>query len=130
MRDRWGDRFDPAANPDTDDLWSSYILPGGEIVVVEDAGAVVATGALVIEPDGAGRIMRMSVDRERRRQGLGRAIVAELIERATRRGLDPLRVSTDTPWSDAVALYAACEFDLVEQTEADSHFSMSLRSDG
>jgi hypothetical protein len=56
-------------------------------------------------------------------------VIAELVERATQRGLDPLRVTTDTPWSDAVALYASCGFTLVEQTEEASHFFMSLTTE-
>ena len=128
MAERWGERFDPAANPDTADLWATYIEPGGEIVVYEVGREVVATGTLIPEADGAGRIMRMSVDRRHRRKGFAKTVVGELIERAARRGLDPLRVLTDTPWSDAVELYRACGFTLVSQDEADSHFSMGLGS--
>jgi ribosomal protein S18 acetylase RimI-like enzyme len=130
MADRWGDQFDAAANPDTDDLWSSYVLQGGEIVVVEERGVIVATGALVRDPDGAGRILRLSVDRRCRRRGLARKVVAELVERARRRDLATVRVTTDTPWSDAVALYSSCGFEVVVQTEAATHFSMSLRPPG
>src|SRR5205807_1991401 len=126
MRERWGRRFDPTANPDTDDLWTSYIAKGGEIVVVEMDGAIIGTGTLLPEPGGGGRILRLSVEQRRRRQGDGRRIVGELIERAKRRQLDPLVVTTDTPWSDAVALYRSCGFIVVKQTKAVTHFSMSL----
>lgn len=126
MYDRWGSRFDPAANPDTDDLWTTYVTKGAEIVVVEEGDQIVATGTLMPEADGAGRILRMSVDRRYRRQGLARAIVIELVERARRRALDPVRVTTDTPWPDAIALYLSCGLDLVSQDAAASHFSISL----
>ena len=122
MRERWGAGFDPAVNPDVDDMWASYIATGGEIVVWVEDGAVVGTGTLVPEADGGGRIMRMSVARSWRRRGIGRRIVAELVRRAGRRGLRPVRVSTDTPWPEAVGLYAACGFAIVEQDDADTHF--------
>lgn len=129
MRDRWREQHDDAANPDVDDMWLAYVAKGGEVVVWEEDGAVVATGTLVPEPDGGGRIVRMSVDHAYRRRGLGHRIVAELVERAKRTGLSPIRVSTDTPWRDAVALYASCGFEIVEQTDAATHFSLSLTAD-
>jgi GNAT superfamily N-acetyltransferase len=127
MRERWGAQFDASANPDTDDIWLSYVTRGAEIVVVEMGGNVIATGTLLPEIDGSGRILRMSVDRQHRRQGLARTIVAELVERSRRRGLDRVTVTTDTPWSEAVALYQSCGFDLVSQTDDASHFVLSLR---
>jgi ribosomal protein S18 acetylase RimI-like enzyme len=68
----------------------------------------------------------MSVDRSYRQHGLGWRIVAELMKRARRRRLSHLRVSTDTPWRDAVGLYASCGFEIVDQTDAATHFSLSL----
>lgn len=129
MRERWRERYDDAANPDVCDIWSSYIAQGGEVVVWEEDGAVVGTGTLVPERDGWGRIVGMSVDGSSRRRGLGRRLVAELVERARRRSFTSLRVSTDTPWRDAVALYVSCGFEIVEQTDAATHFSMPLISD-
>jgi GNAT superfamily N-acetyltransferase len=129
MRDRWGDRYEATANPDVDDMWASYIASGGQIVVWEQDGVVIGTGTLVLEPDGGGRILRMSVERSHRRQGLGRRIISELVERAKGAGLTPVRVTTDTPWPDAVALYASCGFKIVDQTEAATHFSMLLTPD-
>ncbi len=125
MAERWGDRFDPHANPDTDDLWNAYMARGAEIVVLEIDGEVIATGTLIPEADGAGRIRRVSVDRRHRRKGLARAVVSVLVERARRRDLDPLRVTADTPWTDAVQLYRACGFEIVDQNEIATHFTMS-----
>ena len=127
MRERWGAQFDASANPDTDDIWLSFVTRGADIVVVDMGGKIIATGTLLPEVDGSGRILRMSVDRQHRRQGLARTIVAELVERSRRRGLDRVTVTTDTPWSEAVALYQSCGFDLVSQTDDASHFVLTLR---
>lgn len=136
MRERWGERFDPAANPKVDDMWAHYVVEAhGEIVVVEIDGVVVATGTLLPEPaddgesdsDGkVGRIVRMAVDPQVRRQGLGRRVVAELVERARSHGWHRVVVETDTPWTSAVALYAACGFTVERQTPTETHFVLSL----
>ena len=129
MRVRWAGQFDPSANPDLDDLWTNYIARGGEIVVFEENHAIVGTGTLLPDGASAGRILRMSVDRQHRRRGLARMIVRELVERARRRDWDALFVTTDTPWSDAVALYTSCGFEVVTQTDLVTHFSMRLFGD-
>ncbi len=126
MRERWASDFDPCANPDVEDMWGTYVALGGEVLVAEVHGEVLATGTLMPQVDGSGRIMRMAVRRQYRRKGLARMIVMELIDRARRRSLDPVVVATDTPWADAVALYRACGFELVRQTATATDFSMHL----
>jgi GNAT superfamily N-acetyltransferase len=127
LRERWGDSFDDSRNPDLDDFTASYVEHGAEIVVLEDDGALVATGTLVPE-EAAGRIVRMSVAEAHRRQGLGRRIVDELVRRARHRGMTEVRVLTDTPWQSAVALYRACGFTDLGDDGADTHFRRDLSS--
>jgi GNAT superfamily N-acetyltransferase len=84
-------------NPDVDDMWRSYVSRGGEIVVCVEDGGIVGTGTLLPEPDGGGRIMRMSVARTRRRRGIGRLIVTALVRRADQRGLRPTPADPRAP---------------------------------
>lgn len=126
MRERWSDAYDPCANPDLDDISTNYVDRGAEVVVVEIGGAVVATGILLAVPEGRGRILRMSVDRHFRRQGLGRQIVEELVRRAGGRAMVEVVVRTDTPWASALALYRSCGFTEVHQDHSDTHFALSL----
>jgi len=126
LSERWGDAFDPAFNPDLDDFLANYLDHGAEVIVVEGPGGLVATGTLIPELPVAGRIVRMSVSATHRRQGLGRLVVNELVERARRRGMTELRVLTDTPWTSAVELYRACGFSHVLDDGIDSHFVMNL----
>jgi hypothetical protein len=51
MRERWGDAYDPAANPDLDDISASYVTRGAEVVVVDIGGKIVAAGVLRPERD-------------------------------------------------------------------------------
>lgn len=130
LRDRWGDAYDPTANPDLDDIWATYVARGAEVVVAEHDGALVGTGTLRPEPDGSGRILRMSVASSLRRRGVARAIVEELVGRAARRGLEPVVVLTDTPWTSAVELYRSCGFTEVGRSDGDTHFVRMVGAEG
>lgn len=122
LAERWGEAFDPSRNPDVDDVWATYVEVGADVVVAEADGVIVATGTLLAETDGSGRIVRMSVAATHRRLGLGRAVVAELVARAGQRGLAPVVVLTDTPWTSAVELYRSCGFRVVAIDDTDTHF--------
>lgn len=132
LRSRWGPSFDPTANPDTDDLLAHYVAPGGQITVVEIGGEPVATGILCLEPPPTfvqhlaegpkmPRLRRISVSGEHRRKGLGRLVVDDLVRRATELGFGRVLVSTDTPWTDAIALYRSCGFTPVHTDTEETH---------
>ena len=108
LAERWGESFDASFNRDLDDIAGTYVAHGADVVVVENGDQVVAGGILRSVDGDRGRIVRMSVDRRCRRQGLGRHVVDELLRRARGRGFREVVVSTDTPWMSAVALYRAC----------------------
>ncbi len=90
-------------------------------MVAESAGALVGTGALVGESPEAARIVRMSVAKAHRRQGIGRAIVARLVEEARRKGCRLIRVETNHDWVDAIALYRHCGFVEYDRDEISVH---------
>ncbi len=125
LRERWDATFDPDANPDLDDISSFYVDRGADVVVIEVDDRIVATGTLIPLSSCRGRIVRMSVDREYRRKGLAREVVAELVRRAIDQQLTEVVVLTDAPWTSACALYLACGFVQVGQDETDTHFAMS-----
>ena len=126
LGERWGEAFDSARNPDLDDITSSYVGRGADVVVVDVEDVIVAIGMLVPEGDDRGRILRMSVDHGHRRRGFGRLVVEELVARARRRGMIEVVVLTDTPWTSAVALYRSCSFDEIGRDDTDTSFVMRL----
>jgi len=126
LAERWGPAFDPDRNTDLDDLAASYLSRGGEIVVAEHGGSVVATGTLVPDGPRRGRIVRVSVDAGRRGEGLGRRVVDDLLRRAGDRGMGDVVVSTDTPWLSAMALYRSCGFIEVGHDDVETHFRLCL----
>jgi N-acetylglutamate synthase-like GNAT family acetyltransferase len=130
MRERWGDAFDPAANVDLDDIWNYYVLERrAEVVVGEEEGAVVATGTLVPLDIETGQLVRIAVIRQQRRKGIAVAIVKELQRRARQNEMKTLLVTTDRPWTDAVALYRACGFTSFRITSSTIELSKSVASD-
>ncbi len=125
-----GDHFgfvDERLNPDLDDVWASYVLPGHLFVVAELGDEIVCTVALVPEGPGIARLVRMSVSSRHRRRGIGRALVAHLVERARERGVRQLLIETNDDWHDAIGLYQACGF--VEAARADGSVHLALALD-
>ena len=130
MRERWGDAFDPAVNVDLDDIWAYYVLERrAEVVVCEEEGAIVATGALLPLDSDTSRLVRIAVIRQQRRKGIAAAIVKELQRRARQNEMKTLLVTTDLPWTDAVALYRACGFAILDITSTTATLSMDVASD-
>lgn len=129
LRERWGPTFDPDANPDTDDLWASYVATGGEVVVAVSQAQVVGTGTLIELASDCGQLVRMATAEGHRRKGIAREVVAELVRRAQARGFKRLVVTTDTPWRSAVALYQSCGFQ-IEAVDSDiTRFGMWIDGD-
>ena len=126
LRERWGETFEDGRNPDLDDIADTYVHAGAEVVVAERGGQIVGTGTLLPVGEGCARIVRMSVDRRCRREGVARRVVMELVDRARARGMREVLVSTDTPWTSAVDLYRSCGFVEVGRDETDTHLRMQL----
>ncbi len=101
--------IDETMNPDLDDIWQHYVAAGGIFVVAEIDGLLVGTGALIDE-EGDGRIVRMSVRKTHQRQGIGRQLVHHLIQKANEQGYRRLLVETNNDWYDAIGLYQRCGF--------------------
>lgn len=124
-----GDHFGvirPEFNPDLDDIQAAYLVRGAQFVVAEHAGRLVGTGALVAEGEGTGRIVRVSVDRARRRQGIGHQIVAHLIDAARAAGYHTLLVETNDDWHAAIALYRAFGFATEDVRNGEIHMRRAL----
>ena len=128
LGERWG-WIDETRNPDLDDIAAHYVAPGHSFVVVERGGELIGTGALVAVGAGgevAGRIVRMSVAREHRGRGLGRALVEHLLDEARRRGYRRVLVETTREWHDAIRLYQRCGFVEYARDDEDVHLALSL----
>ncbi|MEF8852655.1 MAG: GNAT family N-acetyltransferase [Haloarculaceae archaeon] len=111
---------DPADVPGTRDLeWveAAYIEPGGEFLVVEVDGEVVATGGLVVDGD-VGELFRVAVDPDHQREGHGSRLLAALEDAARDRGVERVVLTTARRQAAAVAFYPERGY---ERTGSDRH---------
>jgi GNAT superfamily N-acetyltransferase len=117
---------DPADVPGTRDLgWieAAYIDPGGEFLVVEVDGEVVATGGLVVDRDVA-ELFRVAVDPDHQREGHGSRLLGALEDAARDRGVERVVLTTARRQSSAVAFYPQYGYEL---TGEDRHGEYRLR---
>jgi GNAT superfamily N-acetyltransferase len=116
LADHWG-TVDRSLNRDLDDLAGAH--PGGRTVVVDDGGTIVATGTVVPRGMGAAEVVRMSVDRRRRGEGLGRLVLDELVATARAWGARRVLLETTAAWTDVVAFYERCGFRVTHLAEGE-----------
>jgi GNAT superfamily N-acetyltransferase len=102
--------IDETCNPDLDDIMANYVAHGSAFVVAQNGEGLIGTGALIAEDERTGRIVRMSVRREARRQGIGKALVEHLLNLARVRQFSRVLVETNNDWDDAIGLYSRCGF--------------------
>ncbi len=121
--DGLGEHFgcvDESCNHDLEDIAASYLAAGHPFLVAEDDAALVGTGALIIENETCGQIVRVSVAQAYRRQGIGRALVTHLVSIARQCGLARLWVETNDDWTEAIELYLEpTEDDHIPQEKAE-----------
>ena len=124
LREHWG-RLDPTRNPDLADITAYYIGPGHIFLIAETADTLVGTAGLLITGD-TGQIVRVSVGRQHRRQGIGRALVTALLEAAQARRLNRLWMETNDDWDDAIGIYRCCGFHKFDHREGCVFMALDL----
>lgn len=120
-------KIDPSLNPDLDDIVAFYPERGHQFVVAAMGDRIVGTGGLLIENHEDGRIVRLSVTPELRGQGIGRLIVADLIQRAKNNQLLRINVETNLDWYQAIGLYKRCGFREILTDEESVHMILDIR---
>jgi len=119
--------IDYTLNPDLDDISGYYLKKGNTFLVAEIDERLVGTGALVVETAGIGRIVRMSVKKDHRRRGIGRALVKYLLRIAHQRGFHQTLVETNHDWYDAIALYQSHGFTEYHRDEESVHMRIQIK---
>ncbi|MEZ4531338.1 MAG: GNAT family N-acetyltransferase [Thermomicrobiales bacterium] len=128
LGEHWG-FIDETLNPDVDDIAAHYPPESADFFVAEDPlGVIVGTAGLLREDAETGRIVRMSVAKSARGQGLGKRLVAQLEAAARARGYCRLVCETTHDWTDAIALYLATGFTELGVWDDDRHFEKHLSS--
>lgn len=125
LADHWG-TLDPTLNPDLNDIAHSY--QGETFLLVVQDKEIIGCGALIAEAGmaGYGRIVRMSVKKENRRQGIGQLILQHLETAAKERRFHKLVLETTQTWTEVVVFYQANGFQIIGHKNGDTHFEKSL----
>ena len=85
----------------------AYLTPGGEFIVGELDGRIVALAAFRRESDGRALVHRVGVHPALQRRGVGRALMAELEDRARRAEIAFFHLDTSIDQVAAQTLYLA-----------------------
>ena len=126
LQDHWG-TLDPALNPDLNDIGGWYGALDGRTIVAEIDDEIVGTGTIHRGVDGATAVLvRMSVSGEHRGRGIGKRLVRELADVARSQGYARIECETTDTWQDAIALYLACGFEIIDRRDGDIFFRLNL----
>ena len=117
--------IDESRNPDLDDIARTYIAVGNDFYAAECDGQIIGTVGLVLAP-GHARIVRMSVAKSHRKQGVATALLERCIAAAGARGLPQIIAFTEPHWRDAVGFYTGAGFEQFGRDDEDIHLRLSL----
>ncbi len=90
---------------DLHEIQTEYLDAGGEFLVGQCEGRIVAMGALLGESEDVAWIKRMRVHPDFQRRGFGRCVLRALIDRARVDGYATLKLDTTTLQTAAHRLY-------------------------
>jgi ribosomal protein S18 acetylase RimI-like enzyme len=120
LAEHWG-KLNPSLNPDLNNIARSYA--GQTFLVAVQGETIVGCGALIEEGDGEyGRIVRMSVDLQKRRQGIGRLLLHELETAAKHRSFSKIVLETTQTWQNAITFYQSNGFQIIAHHNGNIHF--------
>lgn len=123
LQEHWG-ALDLSLNPDLNDIATSYA--DGLFLTAWMGGELAGTGALLPAGLGSLQVVRMSVARRWRRQGLGRQILAGLEARARELGAARLVLETTAAWGEVVQFYLQNGYRITHEQDGDVYFEKNL----
>jgi len=113
-------KLEPGYNEDLDNVEESF--RGHVFLIVIEDNRVIGTGGLLLQGETS-QIVRVSVKRECRKQGMGKKIVDELINCAKINGCKEVTVETSKDWTRAVNFYTKYGFEFLYYKEDDIYFT-------
>ena len=116
--EHWGYN-DLLLNSDLDDISANYDH-STFLVALNGDGKVVGTGAIIRQSNTEAEIVRMSVAKKWRGQGIGTVILDQLCNKASFLGYKRLILETTSDWKEAVLFY--CNFGFQITHEQDGEF--------
>ena len=124
--EHWG-FLDERKNPDLDDIATTYV--NGTFLVAWRNDEIIGTGAFKPHSEKQVEVVRMSVAKEMRRQGIGRQILSELCKTASEKGYAEVILETTETWQDVIDFYLNYGFEITHHVDGDVYFRKELLSD-
>ena len=115
----WG-KIDYNKNPDLNDIAKHYKNNLFMLGFLSDD--LVATGGLIKIDAKVAEIVRVSVNRMYRRQGVGYSIVEKLVQTAKTQGFNKIILETTTVWHNVVSFWLKCGFKKTHTHNDDTYF--------
>jgi putative acetyltransferase len=100
-----------------DDPIGQFIMPGGDILMLDADGATVGCCALINLGEGTFEIAKMAVAESHQRRGYGELLLRAIIDRAHALGARRLFIESSSKLPAAIALYRKLGFDDVPAAE-------------
>jgi GNAT superfamily N-acetyltransferase len=119
LEEHWG-VLDETKNPDLDDIACAYA--SGIFLIAWERERIAGTGAYLPRSDYEIEIVRMSVRKEMRRQGIGRQILTALCLYARQAGYERAILETTRTWQEVIAFYRGFGFEFTHYQGEDSYF--------
>ena len=123
LTERWG-VDDPTMNSDIREISKTYSEDSFYVAVAN--GAIVGTGAIVVESTNIGRIVRMSVAHHLRHRGIGKSNLRHLEKVASGRGYKSIVLETTETWTDAIGFYKSQGYIISGYANGDAHFEKCI----
>jgi len=117
--------IDETRNPDLDDIKTSYLRKGNIFAVALMMRKVVGTGGLIVDGE-IGHIVRVSVEKQYRRNRIGKQIVNYLLIQARQRKIKCVVTKTEHSWSEVVAFYRVLGFIEYKRDTIDVYMKMNI----
>jgi ribosomal protein S18 acetylase RimI-like enzyme len=104
-------RDDPGNWVDLWDIHASHIARGGDFLVYELDGRIVAMGAVIPDREGTAEVNYVRVHPAMRRRGIGRAVMRALERRAIELGCVRMHLDTTVAQPEAIAFYRSLGYE-------------------
>jgi GNAT superfamily N-acetyltransferase len=124
LREHWGS-LDLEKNSDLNDISLSF--KDADFITAWHNGKLVGTGALFPISRKSAQIVRMSVLKKFRRQGIGYQILNFLVDLASSKGYEELVLETTETWEDAISFYSSYGFNPTHVENGDIYFIFKLK---
>ena len=121
--EHWG-FLDEDKNPDLEDIAGAY--EDGTFLVAWVNGEIAGTGAYLPRSETVVEVVRMSVSKNLRRQGIGVQILQELFNHASKGGYKKVVLETTRTWQGVIQFYQQYGFRFTHYEGNDAYFELDL----